>query len=335
MTSEPIGRMIGMNASERYQFGRQMGREEGAKDAEREFKDIERNFGKGYALEWLRRQDKSLRETEKSFRSKQQKTQAYIRALDRLISLGESLSIISRPGDNGFDVPKLRKGTLRAMLGCVDLTEAEAHDLSREWRESFWFDMRGLPDDADGSMGKFGKELFEKGIFRFPYDDMVFVGTVGKPGEFVECAVRVVVAQDGVSSPGEVFMWHDGSSVFFRKDHAQLSSSIFYFLACMNARETETHTRSIRGPMTANTREVDPGVHYFMVSLRPEFTSSVNHGGTHATPRLHWRRGHTRTYASGAVGWVNAHLVGSRERGVIVHDYSSQALKTEPDRAKT
>lgn len=41
----------------------------------------------------------------------------------------------------------------------------------------------------------------------------------------------------------------------------------------------------------------------------------------HASPRLHWRRGHIREYASGTKAWVRPHLVGTEAGGVIVHDY--------------
>lgn len=44
-------------------------------------------------------------------------------------------------------------------------------------------------------------------------------------------------------------------------------------------------------------------------------------GGTHASPRLHDRRGHWRTYPSGKRGWVKACKVGDASKGVVFKDY--------------
>lgn len=44
-------------------------------------------------------------------------------------------------------------------------------------------------------------------------------------------------------------------------------------------------------------------------------------GGTHATPRLHQRRGHWRTLASGREVWVRDCMVGDAARGTVWKDY--------------
>ena len=44
-------------------------------------------------------------------------------------------------------------------------------------------------------------------------------------------------------------------------------------------------------------------------------------GGTHASPRLHDRRGHWRKYPSGKVGWVKNCKVGDASKGVVFKDY--------------
>lgn len=45
--------------------------------------------------------------------------------------------------------------------------------------------------------------------------------------------------------------------------------------------------------------------------------------GTHASPRLHWRRGHWRTMKkSGKKVWVDPMLVGDEENGKIIKDYA-------------
>lgn len=46
-------------------------------------------------------------------------------------------------------------------------------------------------------------------------------------------------------------------------------------------------------------------------------------GGTHASPRLHLRRGHARCIASGQHVWVSAHVVGSKQSGLVTKDYAT------------
>lgn len=40
----------------------------------------------------------------------------------------------------------------------------------------------------------------------------------------------------------------------------------------------------------------------------------------HASPRLHWRRGHIRHLPSG-ITWVRPPLVGDGEHGTVINDY--------------
>lgn len=46
-------------------------------------------------------------------------------------------------------------------------------------------------------------------------------------------------------------------------------------------------------------------------------------GGTHASPRLHLRRGHARRIESGQHVWVSAHMVGSKQAGLVTKDYAT------------
>ena len=48
---------------------------------------------------------------------------------------------------------------------------------------------------------------------------------------------------------------------------------------------------------------------------------SVPHG-THASPRLHWRRGHWRNTKTGKKVWIDPMLVGDEKNGKIVKDYA-------------
>ncbi len=48
----------------------------------------------------------------------------------------------------------------------------------------------------------------------------------------------------------------------------------------------------------------------------------VNFGGTHASPRLHLRRGHPRQYAPGKYCWVQPCVVGNKAAGMVHKDYA-------------
>lgn len=45
-------------------------------------------------------------------------------------------------------------------------------------------------------------------------------------------------------------------------------------------------------------------------------------GGTHASPRLHLRRGHARQYSPGKWTWVQPHAVGNKKAGIVHKDYA-------------
>jgi len=49
---------------------------------------------------------------------------------------------------------------------------------------------------------------------------------------------------------------------------------------------------------------------------------SRNLGGTHASPRVHLRRGHVRQYSPGMFTWVQPCVVGKKELGIIHKDYA-------------
>ena len=50
-------------------------------------------------------------------------------------------------------------------------------------------------------------------------------------------------------------------------------------------------------------------------------------GGTHASPRLHDRRGHSRRLPDGRIVWVRPCKVGDASRGVVFHDYQVKEQK--------
>jgi hypothetical protein len=57
------------------------------------------------------------------------------------------------------------------------------------------------------------------------------------------------------------------------------------------------------------------------VTIEPPAPKSDPQGGTHASPRLHDRRGHWRKMKSGKTVWVRECKVGDASKGVVFKDY--------------
>lgn len=57
------------------------------------------------------------------------------------------------------------------------------------------------------------------------------------------------------------------------------------------------------------------------VEIGPKAVKNAPQGGTHASPRLHDRRGHWRTCRTGRKAWVKPCKVGDASRGVVFKDY--------------
>lgn len=59
------------------------------------------------------------------------------------------------------------------------------------------------------------------------------------------------------------------------------------------------------------------------VTIEPPKLKNEPQGGTHASPRLHDRRGHWRNHPSGKRVWVKSCKVGSASKGVVFKDYKT------------
>lgn len=64
-----------------------------------------------------------------------------------------------------------------------------------------------------------------------------------------------------------------------------------------------------------------PSYDWHTVVIKPQPPKSVSLGGTHASPRLHDRRGHLRKLPSGKSVWVRQCKVGNAALGSVFHDY--------------
>lgn len=68
-----------------------------------------------------------------------------------------------------------------------------------------------------------------------------------------------------------------------------------------------------------------PAYGWHTVKITPVQSKAEPHGGTHASPRLHDRRGHLRRLRSGKNTWVRPCKVGDATLGTVFHDYQITA----------
>lgn len=62
---------------------------------------------------------------------------------------------------------------------------------------------------------------------------------------------------------------------------------------------------------------------YWTLKLNGRAQGGDCRGGTHASPRVHLRRGHPRQYQKGKWTWVQPHAVGSPSAGMVHKDYAA------------
>jgi hypothetical protein len=97
-----------------------------------------------------------------------------------------------------------------------------------------------------------------------------------------------------------------------------------YLILMLNSKTTEVYRKNIddRLNKAREKRGATKIRSHFVVTIVPEKFKSINKNadGTHASPRLHWRRSHIRVMNDKKV-LVSRHLVGRRELGEVTHEY--------------
>lgn len=94
-------------------------------------------------------------------------------------------------------------------------------------------------------------------------------------------------------------------------------------------RRVESYVPTVKSTFT-NRRKIAQGraptYEWRTVVIEPIQEKHESHGGTHASPRQHDRRGHLRRLRSGRNVWVRDCKVGSASKGVVFHDYRLETL---------
>ena len=190
----------------------------------------------------------------------------------------------------------------------------------RDWREAHWFDFRAIPTGTNSDMADFGRDLVEKGIIELPFEECVFVSQYFHSDEDNLFDVCSLLRRNDkkLEMKAICFTPRDNRPPIISTTKPNIDE-IYYYLAVMNTKYAITEILSARSRKNPD-KFPSASIQYFVVRLDKSWSDS-RLGGSHATPRLHWRRGHIR-HLNDKPYWVRAHLVGSRERGVILHDYA-------------
>lgn len=95
------------------------------------------------------------------------------------------------------------------------------------------------------------------------------------------------------------------------------------------SRRAESYLPSVK-PTFTNRRKIAAGkpplYEWRTVVIEPAQARREHQGGTHASPRLHDRRGHLRRLRSGKNVWVRECKVGNASKGVVFHDYQIKEM---------
>jgi hypothetical protein len=91
-------------------------------------------------------------------------------------------------------------------------------------------------------------------------------------------------------------------------------------MRCNNVKSIEHHPPLSLQKSRAK-RGKKPLFSYWTLELKQERTEGDPLGDTHASPRLHLRRGHPRQFAPGKWTWVQPCVVGNKAAGIVHKDY--------------
>jgi hypothetical protein len=111
------------------------------------------------------------------------------------------------------------------------------------------------------------------------------------------------------------------------KEHKLVLSTFLSALNCSNVKRVE-HKPEPKLQKARQKRGKQPLYSYWTLQLTiPKSREETEQlGGTHASPRVHLRRGHARQYAPGKFTWVQECVVGTG-KGIVAKEY---AVKFEP-----
>jgi hypothetical protein len=156
-----------------------------------------------------------------------------------------------------------------------------------------------------------------------PEEGIVLDLSKGQPGKYTTFPPMVYAIVDGQIKYGPVDEGQD-----LPRDVAEIMlATMSKWLESMDT-GCECYQPVITNTFT-NRRKIaagkTPTYDWRTVKIGPKTAKGESKGGTHASPRLHDRRGHIRRLASGKNVWVKACKVGDASLGTVFHDYKIEA----------
>ncbi len=138
--------------------------------------------------------------------------------------------------------------------------------------------------------------------------------------EWLSVAPTTVTKNEDGSFQYERIGYDERNTEFVMRMHAR-AMNLFYILGCSNVDTADNPAPAALNKKRAKTGKF-PVLEYKTLVLKIDAlrTSGQAGGGTHASPRVHLRRGHVRRLESGRRVWVQACVVGSTH-GMILKDY--------------
>lgn len=128
---------------------------------------------------------------------------------------------------------------------------------------------------------------------------------------------------DGFAGPDGIAL-PSGADSRVGLDYLRQVGCVLTAMNCVNIERVEHHPPTKLQAARAR-RGRQPLFSYWTLNLADSNRSCGNSGGSHASPRLHLRRGHPRRLASGSYCWVQPHVVGNKSLGMVHKDYSMAA----------
>lgn len=233
--------------------------------------------------------------------------------------------------------PLIRETIKMAFNGGIDPTEIQ------------WFDLSGYVDDKSHAVTeplmKY-RPPFEKNIVVWrgktkthaSYDTIfMVVGTNPEEG-IVISTWKGVTGRMPNKFPSMVYVV-DGNMLRYGPidDGKEIPKEMAETMLSFCGIWLESLTQSVQAhqpfakPTFTNQRKIKqskmPTYDWITVIVEPAKPKNEYQGGTHASPRLHDRRGHLRRLKTGKTCWVKAHKVGDITKGVVFHDYLIQKVQ--------
>lgn len=212
---------------------------------------------------------------------------------------------------------------------------AELVKLAPDPEDYHWFDIGPIP--LEGEVG-----IPEDELTVLPFQKIVIVGVMSDGSKFM---LAMIGGGDSVAVGGMMFVGpypqdivpftyiqtDEGLRVYgkdgktpSRAQYLPVMGLVSYFLRSLQQPTRSYVPVATKSLINAKRKAKGKGAVLFdwhTVEIAPTAPKSEHQGGTHASPRLHDRRGHWRNTKSGKRVWVRDCKVGDASKGVVFKDY--------------